>query len=77
MTRSPGMSQALARSPGLLVSTVLTCMVGALLPPSRLGTSLRRFWGVMGVMSVAYATPDLWWRGNIVVLLPNLGGPCP
>jgi len=33
MTRSPGMTQALARSPGLLVSTVLTCMVGALLPP--------------------------------------------
>ena len=33
MTRSPGMSQALARAPGLLVSTVLTCMVGALLPP--------------------------------------------
>jgi hypothetical protein len=33
MTRSPGMSQALARSPGLAVSTVLTCMVGALLPP--------------------------------------------
>jgi len=33
MARSPGMSQALARSPGLLVSTVLMCMVGALLPP--------------------------------------------
>jgi len=33
MTRSPGMSHALARSPGLVVSTVLTCMVGALLPP--------------------------------------------
>jgi hypothetical protein len=33
MTRSPGMSQALARSPGLFVSTVLTFMVGALLPP--------------------------------------------
>src|SRR5665647_1644334 len=33
MARSPGMSQALARSPGLLVSTVLTCLVGALLPP--------------------------------------------
>src|SRR5664280_2745775 len=33
MERSPGMSQALARSPGLVVSTVLTCMVGALLPP--------------------------------------------
>jgi hypothetical protein len=33
MTRSPGMSRALARSPGLLVSTVLTCMVGALFPP--------------------------------------------
>jgi len=27
------MSQALARAPGLVVSTVLTCMVGALLPP--------------------------------------------
>jgi hypothetical protein len=33
MARSPGMSQALARSPGLVVSTMLTCMVGALLPP--------------------------------------------
>ena len=33
MARSPGMSQALARSPGLVVSTALTCMVGALLPP--------------------------------------------
>src|SRR5665647_3137170 len=33
MARSPGMSQALSRSPGLVVSTVLTCMVGALLPP--------------------------------------------
>ena len=33
MARSPGMSQALARSPGLIASTVLTCMVGALLPP--------------------------------------------
>ena len=33
MARSPGMSQALARPPGLLVSTVLTCLVGALLPP--------------------------------------------
>src|ERR1035437_4983595 len=33
MTRSPGIWQALARSPGLFVSTVLTCMVGALLPP--------------------------------------------
>jgi hypothetical protein len=33
MARSPRMSQALARSPGLVVSTVLTCLVGALLPP--------------------------------------------
>jgi hypothetical protein len=33
MARSPGMSHALARFPGLFVSTVLTCMVGALLPP--------------------------------------------
>lgn len=33
MARSPGMSQALARSLGLAVSTVLTCMVGALLAP--------------------------------------------
>jgi Zn-dependent protease with chaperone function len=32
MARSPGIWQALARSPGLVVSTVLTCMVGALLP---------------------------------------------
>ena len=33
MARSPGMSQALARAPGLFVSTVLTCLVGAVLPP--------------------------------------------
>src|SRR5450631_179053 len=33
MARSPGMSHALARFPGLFVSTLLTCMVGALLPP--------------------------------------------
>ncbi len=33
MARSSGMSQALARSPGLAVSTVLTCVVGALLAP--------------------------------------------
>ena len=33
MARSPGMSQALTRLPGLFVSTVLTCVVGALLPP--------------------------------------------
>jgi hypothetical protein len=33
MARSSGMSQALARSPGLFVSTALTCMVGALIPP--------------------------------------------
>jgi Zn-dependent protease with chaperone function len=33
MAHSSGMSQALARSPGLVVSTVLTCMVGVLLPP--------------------------------------------
>src|SRR5665647_3049856 len=33
MARSPGISHALARSPGLVVSTVLTCMVGALLSP--------------------------------------------
>jgi hypothetical protein len=33
MACSLGMSHALARSPGLVVSTVLTCMIGALLPP--------------------------------------------
>jgi len=33
MACSPGMSQSLARLPGLFVSTVLTCMVGALLQP--------------------------------------------
>lgn len=33
MRRSPGTTQTLARAPGLLVSTVLTCMIGALLPP--------------------------------------------
>ena len=52
MTRSPGMSQALARSPGLAVSTVLTCMVGALLPPL-LGLTL--FIGGLGLMVVLCA----------------------
>jgi hypothetical protein len=33
MACSPGMSQSLDRLPGLFVSTVLTCMVGALLQP--------------------------------------------
>lgn len=33
MAGSPRRSQAIARLPGLVVSTVLTCVVGALLPP--------------------------------------------
>jgi hypothetical protein len=37
MARSPGTSKVMARSPGLLVNTVLTCMIGALLPPCRRG----------------------------------------
>jgi hypothetical protein len=52
MARSPGMSHALARSPGLLVSTVLTCMVGALLPPL-LGLTL--FVGGLALMAVLCA----------------------
>jgi Zn-dependent protease with chaperone function len=52
MARSPGMSQALARSPGLFVSTVLTCMVGALLPPL---PGLTLFVGGLGVMVVLCA----------------------
>jgi len=46
------MSQALARSPGLLVSTVLTCMVGALLPPL---PGLTLFIGGLGLMVVLCA----------------------
>jgi len=44
------MSQALARSPGLFVSTVLTCMVGALLPPLPALTLFVGGLGVTGVM---------------------------
>jgi hypothetical protein len=52
MARSPGMSQALARSPGLFVSTVLTCMVGALLPPL---PGLMLFVGGLALMVVLCA----------------------
>ena len=52
MARSPGMSQALARSPGLVVSTVLTCMVGALLPPL---PGLTLFAGGLGLAAVLCA----------------------
>src|SRR5665647_3424557 len=46
------MSQALARSPCLFVSTVLTCMVGALLPPL---PALTLFVGGLGVTGVLCA----------------------
>jgi len=52
MARSPGMSQALARSPGLVVSTVLTSMVGALLPPL---PGLTLFAGGLGLTVVLCA----------------------
>jgi len=52
MVRSPGMSQALARSPGLVVSTVLTCMVGALLPSL---PGLTLFVGGLGLAAVLCA----------------------
>src|SRR5665647_1099680 len=52
MARSPGMSQALARSPGLFVSTVLTCMVGSLLPPL---PGLTLFVGGLALMVVLCA----------------------
>jgi len=52
MARSPGMSQALARSPGLVVSTVLTCMVGSLLPPL---PGLTLFTGGLGLTVVLCA----------------------
>jgi hypothetical protein len=52
MARSPGMSQALARSPGLVVSTVLTCMVGALLPSL---PGLTLFAGGLGLAAVLCA----------------------
>jgi hypothetical protein len=52
MARSPGMSHALARSPGLFVSTVLTCMVGALLPPL---PGLTLFVGGLALMVVLCA----------------------
>ena len=49
MARSPGISQALARSPGLFVSTALTCMVGALLSPL---PGLMLFVGGLALMAV-------------------------
>ena len=49
MAISTGMTRALARSPGLVVSTVLTCMVGALLPPLA-GSAL--FYGGLALMGV-------------------------
>ena len=52
MARSSGMSQALARSPGLFVSTVLTCIVGALLPPL---PGLTLFVGGLALMVVLCA----------------------
>jgi len=52
MARSPGMSQALARLPGLVVSTALTCMVGALLPPL---PGLMLFVGVLALTVVLCA----------------------
>src|ERR1035437_1126703 len=52
MALSPGMSQALARSPSLVVSTVLTCMVGALLPSL---PSLMLFVGGLALMVVLCA----------------------
>jgi hypothetical protein len=52
MARSPGMSHALARSAGLLVSTLLTCMVGALLPPL---PGLTLFAGGLALMVVLSA----------------------
>src|SRR5664280_1961923 len=52
MARSPRMSQALARSPSLIVSTVLTCMVGALLPPL---PGLTLFAGGLGLAVVLCA----------------------
>lgn len=47
MGRSAGTLQALDRAPGLFVSTVLTCLVGALLPPL---AGLVLFVGGLGVM---------------------------
>jgi len=52
MARSPRISQALARSPGLVVSTVLTCMFGALLPPL---PSLMLFVGGLALIVVLCA----------------------
>jgi hypothetical protein len=52
MALSTGMTHALARSPGLVVSTVLTCMVGALLPPL---AGLTLFVGGLALMGVLCA----------------------
>jgi hypothetical protein len=52
MARSPGMAQALARAPGLFVSTVLTCLVGAVLP---LLPALTLFAGGMALLVVLCA----------------------
>ena len=47
--RFTGVAQALARAPGMLMSTVLTCMVGALLPPV---AGLVLFVGGLALMAV-------------------------
>ena len=52
MALSTGMTRALARSPGLFASTVLTCMVGALLPPLA-GSAL--FYGGLALTGVLCA----------------------
>jgi hypothetical protein len=52
MALSTGMTRALARSPGLFVSTVLTCMVGALLPPLAGSALFYSGLALMGVLCV-------------------------
>jgi Helix-turn-helix domain len=52
MALPTGMTRALARSPGLFVSTMLTCMVGVLLPPPA-GSAL--FFGGLALMGVLCA----------------------
>jgi hypothetical protein len=61
---STGTLQALARAPSLFVSTVLTCMVGALLPPL---AGLALFVGGLALMVVLCAggleRPAIWLLG--------------
>jgi len=65
------MTRALARSPGLFVSTVLTCMVGALLPPWAGGVLFYGGLALMGALCLgALERPAVRLLGGARALSP-------